>query len=322
MPWFDQEQQRPAYPSLVSISGPLASSPISGPMADMQPLMHIPPAPPTTYALPDERILPRSVAGPPAGVPPRTNVQHMMLQAAIGGNYLAPVEEPRYILDVGCGSGRWAYELAEQFPQARIVGVDLTPPLHTADISGVYGLTPPENLLFQKADVLEGLPFAASTFNFVHQRLLALAVPLQRWPHVMAELVRVTHPGGWVELVEADLVRNGGPMLERLQRWITSLAHQRGIDPHVGLRLGDLLHDAGLHRVVAHDFELPVGGHGGRFGELMAEDFLARVEQLRAMIVSSELATPHEYDRFLAALIAEMATYNYVQPFHVAYGRR
>lgn len=262
------------------------------------------------YALPDERVL------------SRTNFQHMMLQTTMGGNYLAPVDDPRYVLDVGCGSGRWAYELAERFPQARVVGIDLTPPVNNADISGVYGLTPPGNLLFQTADLFEGLRFAASTFNFVHQRLLALSIPLQRWPHVAAELVRVTHPGGWVELVEADLVRNGGPVLETLQRWISTLAHQRGIDPSAGQHLGDLLQNAGLHRIVAHDFVLPIGRHGGRFGELMAKDFLARTEQLRTMIISGELATPQEYDSFLTALAAEMTNYNYVQPFHVAYGLR
>src|SRR5262249_48537702 len=129
-------------------------------------------------------------------------------------------------------------------------------------------------------------------------------------------------PGGWVELVEGDLVRNGGPALDTLQQWIVTLAHQRGIDPGVGQRVGELLQGAGLHRVVAHDIELPIGSHGGRFGELMAEDFLARVEQLRSMIVSSGLTTSLEYDRFLATLGVEMASYSYTQPFHVAYGQR
>jgi len=288
----------------------------------MQPAMRAPAVPSATYMIPDGQTLPRSLAEAPVGTPSRANFQHMMLQTALGGNYLAPVEDPHYILDVGCGGGRWAYELAEQFPQSRVVGVDTTPPPTDAAISGIHGLPRPDNLLFKQADVLAGLPFAASTFNFVHQRLLALAIPLQAWPHVTAELVRVTHPGGWVELVEGDLVRNGGPALDTLQQWITTLARKRGIDPCAGQHIGEMLHGAGLHRIVAHDIELPIGSHGGRFGELMAEDFLARVEQLRTMVVSSGLTTSPEYDRFLAALSIEMASYSYTQPFHVAYGQR
>lgn len=310
MSWFDQSPQSNPYSTLVSVSGPIASSPVSGPIFDTQPAMYVPVPSVTNYMLPDERAI------------SRTNFQHMMLRTAIGGNYLAPVEDPRCILDVGCGSGRWAYELAERFVQARIVGVDLTPPSNYADISGVYGLTPPSNLSFQKADVFEGLPFAASTFNFIHQRLLALAIPLRRWQPALAELVRLTHPGGWVELVEADSARNGGPALETFQRWVATLAHQRGIEPHIARSLGSLLQGAGLRGVVTRSVELPIGRHGGRFGELMAEDFLARVEQLGAMILSSQLATPQEYDNFLSALTAEMDQYTYVQPFCIAYGRR
>jgi trans-aconitate methyltransferase len=37
-----------------------------------------------------------------------------------------PHQAPR-ILDVGCGSGIWAKEVAEVLPRAQIVGVDLSP---------------------------------------------------------------------------------------------------------------------------------------------------------------------------------------------------
>jgi len=111
-------------------------------------------------------------------------------------------------------------------------------------------------------------------------------------------------------------------VLDMFNHWVATLAHQRGIDPHIARSLGTLLHNVGLRGVVARSVELPIGRQGGRFGELMAEDFLARVEQLGAMILASNLATPHEYDGFLSALTAEMDQYTYVQPFCIAYGRR
>src|SRR6185437_8925235 len=36
-----------------------------------------------------------------------------------------PINPPQRILDVGCGNGRWAVELARQFPQAAVTGVDI-----------------------------------------------------------------------------------------------------------------------------------------------------------------------------------------------------
>jgi methylase of polypeptide subunit release factors len=58
----------------------------------------------------------------------RLDFQHYMLRYALRGNYLAPVAHPQSILDVGCGTGRWALEMAREFPHANVVALDITPP--------------------------------------------------------------------------------------------------------------------------------------------------------------------------------------------------
>ena len=42
----------------------------------------------------------------------RLDFQHYVLRQAFKGNFLAPVERPLAILDVGTGTGRWALEVA------------------------------------------------------------------------------------------------------------------------------------------------------------------------------------------------------------------
>ena len=58
----------------------------------------------------------------------RLDFQHYMLRYTLKGNYAAPLKAPRDILDIGCGTGRWAMEMAQQFPGASVTGVDIAPP--------------------------------------------------------------------------------------------------------------------------------------------------------------------------------------------------
>ncbi|WP_052889340.1 class I SAM-dependent methyltransferase [Thermogemmatispora carboxidivorans] len=201
----------------------------------------------------------------------RLDFQHYMLRAALRGNYLAPIGQPRRILDVGCGTGRWAIELAQQFPQAEVIGVDVEQAKSTSRM--------PSNYRFVRGDVLQGLPFEENTFDFVHQRLLLLAIPLAAWPGVVQELVRVTAPGGWVELVEGSISANGfvpcGPATQQLLDWMGQLAALRGLDTEgeVMRSLERYLAEAGLINIQRRPLEVPVGDWGGRLGSLMALDF-------------------------------------------------
>jgi len=248
----------------------------------------------------------------------RRDFQHHMLRQALRGAYAAPIGEPAAILDVGCGTGRWALEMAERFPRARVIGVDHTLPGALATPSAR-----PTNLAFVAADVVEGLPFADAAFDFVHMRLLLGAFPVARWPSIARELVRVTRLGGWVELVEGDLPRGGGPAQEALNGWIIRAGLPRGVDPRLGVRVGDLLRDAGLSEVETRELTLPIGeALGGRVGAMMAVAFQSGVEALRAEIVTQGIATPREIDQVVAAMTFEMTRWHYVQPFHLAFGQR
>jgi len=58
----------------------------------------------------------------------RLDFQHYMLRYAFQGLYAVPLRNPRDILDVGTGTGRWAREMAQLFPRAKVVGLDIAPP--------------------------------------------------------------------------------------------------------------------------------------------------------------------------------------------------
>jgi hypothetical protein len=57
----------------------------------------------------------------------RRDIQHYAMRDALSAEYLSPLRHPLLILDVGCGTGQWAFELCAQFPEAVVVGLDIEP---------------------------------------------------------------------------------------------------------------------------------------------------------------------------------------------------
>jgi len=248
-----------------------------------------------------------------------------MLRAALGRNYFAPIIAPSYMLDIGCGTGRWVREMAGEFPDARVVGLDLVAPDESNPAtSGVFAAAAqqPRSYAFVQHNIREPLAFAPASFDLTHMRQMTRDLPVAAWPHVVGEMARVTAYGGWVELAEGGLVHNGGPALETMQRWALQAWRVHGLDPRVSSQLGDLLHRLARTDIRTHTIDLPVGPHGGRFGELMGADFLARVEGMRAHIIAARAASPEAFTQAQSALRHEMDQLEYVQPFHIACGRR
>ncbi|HST89120.1 MAG TPA: class I SAM-dependent methyltransferase [Ktedonobacterales bacterium] len=254
----------------------------------------------------------------------RLDFQHYLLRQVFHGNYAAPIQQPRDILDVGAGTGQWAREMATLFPTARVVGLDVTvPPADERAEAGGREVRPP-NYTFVAGNVLEGLPFPDASFDFVHMRLLVLAIPHDRWPFVVGELARVTRPGGWVESVEATTLENGGPEMDLFMRWIVTLLARRGINFPDGGRVGELLRAARLSDIVSQRVTLPFGDYGGRTGKLLMADFFNGVQAYGGLMEAQGIATAAEFERVVAEARAAVAAPNAqcVSPFHIAYGRR
>lgn len=64
-----------------------------------------------------------------------------MLKVAIGGLYVRQAAPAVYraltprkdgdfntVLDIGCGGGSWVIDMAQLYPHAEVIGMDLTPP--------------------------------------------------------------------------------------------------------------------------------------------------------------------------------------------------
>jgi ubiquinone/menaquinone biosynthesis C-methylase UbiE len=111
----------------------------------------------------------------------------------------ALTENDRWLLDVGCGTSRFAAHVRGRFPGTRVVGLDLSHRML------VQGLTKPKvsggNGCLVQADS-ERLPFADSVFDVV-----TCSHSFHHYPHqarVMTEMHRVLRAGGRLLIIDGD----------------------------------------------------------------------------------------------------------------------
>lgn len=153
------------------------------------------------------------------------------------------------ILDAGCGTGEGSRRLAEAFPDATVLGVDiLDAHLERARRTCAHLR---ERVSFENRSVFDlGLP--GRSFDLTVCRHVIHAIP--RAEHVIAELVRVTRRGGRVHLIAEDygMVHFPRRTLDAMRFWTevpARFARATGTDLFVGRRAPAILHGLGVRSI-------------------------------------------------------------------------
>jgi len=107
-------------------------------------------------------------------------------------------EEPD-ILDAGCGTGEIASRIAQRFPAARVLGIDIVD-AHLELARTRYAALAPR-LRFEHQSVY-ALEADDDSFDLTLCRHVLHSIP--HADRVIAELVRVTRPGGYLHLIPED----------------------------------------------------------------------------------------------------------------------
>jgi SAM-dependent methyltransferase len=155
------------------------------------------------------------------------------------------------ILDAGCGTGEATVRLAALFPQATLLGVDvLAPHLERARIRAAEaGLG--ERAHFEQRSIFHlGLP--AASFDLVVCRHVLQAIPHAE--RAIAELARVTRPGGRLHLIAEDygMIHFTPRALDATEFWPAAPARfgrATGTDMLVGRRAPGILRGLDLEDV-------------------------------------------------------------------------
>ncbi|KAG8830080.1 Slx4p interacting protein [Serendipita sp. 399] len=190
---------------------------------------------------------------------------------------LAPVPGvTRSILDLGCGTGVWALEMAREYPHATVVGVDLAPTPVDADQA-------PPNCRFEIDDVNMGLTHFYDSYDVVHVRLISSGIKDYR--KMMEEAEKCLKPGGVVIFVDYDAQFcaedqvSRQPMAESNENgsWLVRCSHEMrngaplrgsdimGMEKNLDKGLWDheLCDPETLHKLAVFSFLLDLGHEAG-----------------------------------------------------------
>ncbi|TVY82740.1 Secondary metabolism regulator laeA, partial [Lachnellula suecica] len=122
-------------------------------------------------------------------------VYHAILRLFDGKPFFAPVINPQRIVDMGTGTGIWALDVGDQYPEAQVVGIDLSP-IQPKWVS--------PNVEFRIDDIESNWVFE-KPLDLIHSRL-CMGNAIRNWKHYLSESYRCLRPGGWVEAQEFDLL--------------------------------------------------------------------------------------------------------------------
>ncbi|KAF9483753.1 S-adenosyl-L-methionine-dependent methyltransferase [Pholiota conissans] len=267
----------------------------------------------------------------------RSDIHHRLVQFVFKGkNYVGPVKEALQfgqqrrgsypLLDLGTGSGTWAIDIADEFPRAEVIGVDLAPiqPSHV-----------PPNCTFEVCDLDQlYIPYPDAHFDLIHAR--SLHIGIHDYPRFLREVARLLRPGGLVLLVEPTLSPcqpppTQAPMAGWTALWRTyrGCLSQQLIDVTVPEHLPDLLAaTAAFENIIVRDGNIPVGfwpqdPHLLSAGQLQWMDYELLLPALRPLFLCNGLP-PSIVDRLIQD--AQHDLYHPAYPLstllHIAYASK
>ncbi|MFI0738740.1 methyltransferase domain-containing protein [Streptomyces sp. NPDC021100] len=233
--------------------------------------------------------------------------------------YLGPVlpNDPGVrVLDVGAGPGHIAAAVLRARQTAQVVAFDGNPGRLAAGGPDGAGL-------LRRSGDARALPFDDGSFDVVYSRLMLQYVAER--DVAVAEIARVTRPGGTVVLFDLDgqLIWHDplGPEMRTLLDRVTAALGAAGFDPHTGRRLYGLARRAGLT-----DLDVRVDPYhliAGRIDPVQRAQWELKLDIARPLI-SRALGSPEAGNEAVTAFMAYLdseETLTYSVAFTVT-GRR
>jgi len=183
-------------------------------------------------------------------------MHHKSLLLLDGKLHLAPIDkEIERALDVGCGTGIWCIDFADEYPSTAVLGVDLSP---------IQPNLVPPNCGFEVDDARDKWIYPMDYFDFVYIRNLSGSIT--DWPALYKQAFEHLKPGGWIEQSELEIefksddgtLPPDGPM-RTFSRLFKEAAEVTGQPFDVVNTMRRDIEQAGFVNIVEKFFKVPFG---------------------------------------------------------------
>ncbi|KAI9266726.1 hypothetical protein BDA99DRAFT_571073 [Phascolomyces articulosus] len=184
--------------------------------------------------------------------------KHFLSKRIWGNIYQARLRDPKLIVNWMCGCGHWEIEMAKEFPNAKIIGLEYKS----------IPVSDQGNIKYRRLEVkpscvgVHGLEkFEENSVDFlVLREIWIIGTHGEQWARVLNQAFKIIKPGGWLEIYDNDRpISSGGPATDKLEQWLTNTKEKFGINPRRVEHIGDVLTAGGFVNINSQAVELPVG---------------------------------------------------------------
>ncbi|HTK08662.1 MAG TPA: class I SAM-dependent methyltransferase [Ktedonobacteraceae bacterium] len=205
------------------------------------------------------------------------------------------------ILDIACGPGIWALEVAFTYAQIEVVGIDpnRTNIRYAQAQAQAQNL---ENVDFQVMDALHGLDFSDHTFDLVNAQFIDDRVPISAWPTLLQSCLRVLRPGGVMRITISELIVTNSAAYEELLRLNMLALYKAGYGSSAHgyysgttAMLSHMLRQVGYQQVQqrAHVIDL---SQGSKASQDNYASFAVLMQLIKPFLLKMEVVTEDRFD--------------------------
>lgn len=256
---------------------------------------------------------------PDTSVPPieivRLTEESWLFTKAIGSLFSEMLKDQiakfERVLDIACGPGDWALEVAFNYPHLEVVGTDFNE--NMVNYAKARGRAQRlKNVFFQAMSWTESFDLPDDTFDFINGRLLVLLLPRTLWPTVIQDAFRILRPGGILRLIDADTILTSSWAVDTIHHWTLQVLQRTGFGfSPTGRTLGmspvlpHLVRKAGFVQVHSQPYSIDFSSGTDNWGILYRNIEMA-CTSLMPQIVAMKIATQEEFDKVFRKVHIDM----------------
>jgi SAM-dependent methyltransferase len=218
-----------------------------------------------------------------------------------------------HVLDLPCRAGTWAAQVAQEYPQIEVVGLER----QTRVVDYARGLLAEQALENIRFDLLGNdithLAFPDNYFDLVHINYVFTLLQAHQWSAFLQECLRITRPSGYIRITEAEYGTTNSMAVEQIKflflQGLQTMGHtltQDGGQIGTVTMLGYLLKEAGWtniqRRAYVDDY---LSGQDGPVDPAMRVELM--INTMRQTILEQGVTTSELLQKLLQKAQAEMA---------------